>query len=254
MSRQAPDDASDGLAARLAAREAQLERLRRGLSDEKRAALERRLRGAAQAAPVQRLMIPRREAHPGDGEPTSFAQERLWFLAQLDPESAAYNLPSAVRLEGALDVAALRRALAEVVRRHASLRTTFASRDGQPVQVVAPPGAPGAAALSVVDLGPLAGRLAARETRRLAAEIARQPFDLAAGPPFRAALLRESPARSTLVVVVHHIVTDAWSAGVMVRELAALYAAFVTGAPPELPELPLQYADYARWQRGWLTG
>ncbi|HKH47076.1 MAG TPA: non-ribosomal peptide synthase/polyketide synthase, partial [Thermoanaerobaculia bacterium] len=192
---------------------------------------------------------------PRDSElPLSFAQERLWFIAQLDPESTAYNMPAAVRLEGALDVPALRRAVAALVRRHESLRTTFASRGGKPVQVIAPAPPASAAALPVVDLGGLgAGRVEA-ETRRLAAAAGQRPFDLVRGPLFAPVLLRESALRSTLVVALHHIVTDGWSMGVLVREIAAFYGAFTTGRPPALPELPIQYADYARWQRGWLTG
>jgi amino acid adenylation domain-containing protein/non-ribosomal peptide synthase protein (TIGR01720 family) len=298
--------AAPGLEARLAAREAQLERLRRGLSPEKRAALERRLRagrkpeqgapaaGDAPAGPAAArscgAAIPRRSAEPAAAggprvEPASFAQERLWFLAQLDPGSPVYNLAAAVRLDGALDPRALRRALAEVVRRHESLRTTFASQGGEPAQVIAPPGPPAgrqgtpgatAAMLPVVDLGPLAGagkaageaaqapgreaglplpgRRLEAELRRLALAAARRPFDLAAGPLFAPVLLRESPLRATLVVTLHHIVTDAWSMGVLVRELAELYGAGATGGQPRLPELPIQYADYARWQRGRLSG
>ncbi|HEX3529024.1 MAG TPA: amino acid adenylation domain-containing protein, partial [Thermoanaerobaculia bacterium] len=260
MSPGVPDD--QDLAARLEAREAQLQRMRSGLSEGKRAALERRLRGAAsgtageQTAQPAVPSIPRRPARTAAGdadaadiEPTSFAQERLWFLAQLDPDSLAYSLPAAVRLDGALDLPALRHALAAVVRRHESLRTTFANRGGQPVQRIAPPGV---TELPVVDLGGIEPRDA--EARRLTREAAQRPFDLAAGPLFAPLLLRESATRATLVLTVHHIVTDAWSMGVLVRELAAVYGGSTAGTPAVLPELPIQYADYARWQRGWLTG
>ncbi len=254
-----PASAAPDLAARLEAREAQLQRMRSGLSEEKRAALERRLRGAAagtpgaQTAQPNHPIIPRRPARSGSGDhagepdiqPTSFAQERLWFLAQLDPDSLAYSLPAAVRLDGALDLPALRLALTAVVRRHESLRTTFANQDGQPVQRIAPPGV---TELPVVDLSGIEARDA--EARRLTREAAQRPFDLAAGPLFAPLLLRESATRATLVLTIHHIVTDAWSMGVLVRELAAVYG----GSAVVLPELPIQYADYARWQRGWLTG
>jgi len=253
-----PASVAPDLAARLEAREAQPQRMRSGLSEEKRAALERRLRGAASGTAGAQTpqpaipSIPRRPARSGsddDIQPTSFAQERLWFLAQLDPDSLAYSLPAAVRLDGALDLPALRNALTAVVRRHESLRTTFANRDGQPVQRIAPPGV---TELPVVDLSGIDGRDA--EARRLTRETAQRPFDLAAGPLFAPLLLRESAARATLVLTVHHIVTDAWSMGVLVRELAALYSAGTPAVLPVLPELPIQYADYARWQRGWLTG
>ncbi len=185
--------------------------------------------------------------------PLSFAQQRLWFIAQLDPHSTAYNLSAAVRLEGELDLPALHGALAALVRRHESLRTTFASRGGEPVQVIAPAGS-AAAALPVADLGGLCDERAETEAQRLTAAAGRQAFDLAIGPLFAPVLLLESALRSNLVVTLHHIITDGWSMGVLVREVAAFYRASKTGRPPELPELPIQYADYARWQRGWLAG
>ncbi|HVG10832.1 MAG TPA: non-ribosomal peptide synthase/polyketide synthase, partial [Thermoanaerobaculia bacterium] len=176
---------------------------------------------------------------PRTGEiPLSFAQERLWFLDQMEPGSAAYNMPFAARLDGELDVEAFRRALEEIVRRHEALRTTFASgSDGRPVQVIAPPGP---LTLQVIDLP-------AEEVQdRLEAE-ARRPFDLARGPLLRALLLRLAPDSHVALVVQHHIVSDGWSIGVFLRELSALYE----GTP--LPGLAVQYADYALWQRSWLT-
>jgi amino acid adenylation domain-containing protein len=252
------------LDARLAAGAARLERLRHGLSEKQRQALERRLHGlqpgapAAAAAVAVGAAIPRRaEARVRDaaGEPLSFAQERLWFLAQLEPASPAYNLAAAVRLVGEIHLRALAGALAQIVRRHESLRTVFVDREGQPEQVISPPPPPGAAfALPVVELG---SRRARAEVPRLAAAAARRPFDLAAGPLLRAVVLRESATRAIAVLTLHHIVADAWSMGVLVRELAALYGALADrGAPArrQLPELPIQYADFARWQRQWLAG
>jgi amino acid adenylation domain-containing protein/thioester reductase-like protein len=213
--------------------------------------------GGLALAPVER----------GRGElPLSFAQERLWFLAQLDPGSPAYNMPAALRLRGRLDVAALGASFAAVVRRHEVLRTTFPAVAGQPVQKIAPPGA-AAATLPVVDLGALAGAARERERLRLALAEGRRPFDLARGPMLRATLLALGPARPgavagaepdggehVLLVTLHHVVSDGWTVGVLVRELAALYGAFTAGRPSPLAALPLQYADYAWHQRRWLDG
>ncbi len=187
--------------------------------------------------------------------PLSFAQERLWFLEQLQPGSSAYNLPAVFRLIGGLDAGVFRRSLAEIVRRHESLRTRFAVRDGRPVQVIEEGSR---LEVPVVDLRALpAGRREAA-ARVLALEESRRPFDLAEGPLLRATLLRSTTAAGedehTVLLVMHHIVTDGWSMTVFVNEFGALYRAFSQGAPSPLPELPVQYADYALWQRGWLQG
>jgi amino acid adenylation domain-containing protein len=203
-----------------------------------------------------------------DGElPLSFAQERLWFLDQLEPESTAYNIPGAVRLSGLLDVAAMKASIDEVVRRHETLRTTFASVEGRGVQVIAP----GLSlCLPVVDLQGLAEQEREREVLRLAREEARRPFDLIRGPLVWVTLLRldeacpEAPPERVegrgrreehiLLYALHHIISDGWSMGVMLQELATLYGAFSAGEPSPLPELAIQYADYAIWQREWLSG
>ncbi len=182
----------------------------------------------------------------GEPLPLSFAQERLWFLDQLEPGNPAYNMPAALRLRGRLDRPALAAGLAGVVRRHEALRTTFAVVAGRPVAVVH---APAAEALPLVDLAALAGAARDGEERRLAAEEARRAFDLARGPLLRAALLCLAPREHTLLFTLHHAVSDGWSTGVLVREVAALYAAGVAGRPPGLAPLPVQYADYAVWQR-----
>jgi amino acid adenylation domain-containing protein len=183
--------------------------------------------------------------------PLSFAQQRLWFLDQLDPGSAAYNIPVGLRLRGRLDVAALSLALREVVRRHEVLRTTFETREGEPVQIIAPNAR---TFLPVVDLRGLAEAVRAREVSRLAQEEARAPFDLGRGPLLRQSLLALDCEEHAALVTMHHIVSDGWSTGVLVRELRTLYAAFLAGRPSPLPELPVQYADFAVWQRRWLTG
>jgi amino acid adenylation domain-containing protein len=183
--------------------------------------------------------------------PVSFAQERLWFIDRMEPGSAVYNIPVAWRLEGALDVAALERALGEVVRRHEALRTVFAEADGSPVQVVAPFGG---FALPVEDLSGLSRADREAAAVRRAAEEARRPFDLAAGPLFRASLLRLGAEEHVLLLSVHHIVSDGWSMGVLYGELSSLYGAYSAGGESPLPELRVQYADYAAWQRGHLEG
>jgi amino acid adenylation domain-containing protein len=179
--------------------------------------------------------------------PLSFAQERLWFLDRLRPGEASYNVPVALRLRGALDAAALERALGEIVRRHEVLRTTFAEAEGGPVQVIAP-----FAGFTLAEedaAGADDGAL-----RRRATEEGARPFDLAAGPLFRASLLRVSADDHVLLMAMHHAVSDGWSVGVLLRELSALYEAYENGAESPLAPLPVQYADFAAWQRDQLRG
>ncbi len=179
----------------------------------------------------------------------SFAQQRLWFLNQLEGQSATYNLPIALHLTGSLQVTVLEQAIAEIIRRHESLRTTFSVVDSSPVQTIAPSLT---VPLPIVDLQavPEAERLA--EARRLATEEAQQPFDLTLGPLVRVTLLRLGQEEHLLVVTMHHIVSDGWSMAIIIRELSAFYDAFSKGAPSPLPELTIQYADFAHWQRQWL--
>ncbi|HEX5708618.1 MAG TPA: amino acid adenylation domain-containing protein, partial [Pyrinomonadaceae bacterium] len=187
-----------------------------------------------------------------DGElPLSFAQQRLWFLEQLEPGSTTYHIPAAVRLTGALDVGALGRTLSEIVRRHEALRTVFKSVDGRPLQQIMP-ATP--VEIPLVDLSALgdAGREA--EASRLSHEEAARPFDLARGPLMRARLLRLDGDEHLLMVTMHHIVSDGWSLGVLLREMTELYRAFLSGEPSPLAELPVQYADFAAWQRETLRG
>ncbi len=183
--------------------------------------------------------------------PLSFAQQRLWFLQQMEPQSAAYNMTAAVRLSGPLDVGALERTFTEMVRRHEVLRTTFSIADEQPVQLIHEPGP---LALPVEDLSALPLEEREREARRLSAAQAQAPFSLATGPLLRVSLLRLGAEEHVLVAVMHHIVSDGWSRGVLVREMMALYEAYRQGQESPLAELPIQYADYAVWQREWLQG
>ncbi len=183
--------------------------------------------------------------------PLSFAQQRLWFLDQLEPDSPFYNLPEAVRLSGPLNEAILIRSLNEVVRRHEALRTTFPTVDGRPRQVIAPALT---LALPVVDLSSLPAAEREAEVARQAQAEAQTPFTLAAGPLVRGRLLRLGPSEHIILLTMHHIVGDDWSTSVLVQEIGLLYNAFAQGLPSPLPELPIQYADFAAWQRGWLAG
>ncbi|NOK12218.1 non-ribosomal peptide synthase/polyketide synthase, partial [Corallococcus exercitus] len=184
-------------------------------------------------------------------QPLSFAQQRLWFLDQLAPDDASYNLPVALRLLGRLDVEALRRSFEALVARHEALRTTFFEHEGQPFQRIH---APTAWALPVEDVSGLEESAREAETVRLATREARQPFHLVHGPLLRTALLRLAEETHVLLVTMHHIVSDGWSMGVLVKELATSYAAFTAGREPSLAPLPVQYADFALWQRQWLQG
>jgi amino acid adenylation domain-containing protein len=202
-----------------------------------------------QAPPV--LPVPR-DAREGD-LPLSFGQQRLWFLDRLEPGNAAYNIPSAVRLAGEVSADLLGRIFAEVVRRHEVLRTTFRLRDGKPVQVIASPHPPGPP-LPLIDLSHLPEPEREAHARVLALEEARRPFDLQRGPLLRLGLVRLGARDHLLLMTMHHIVSDGWSTGVLLRELGILHQAFSQHRPSPLPELPVQYADFAVWQRTWLQG
>jgi hypothetical protein len=181
----------------------------------------------------------------------SYAQQRLWFFDQFEPHSPVYNLVNAVSLKGQLDVAALERAFNEVVQRHEALRTTFGFEDGQPVQIIAPSQPVG---LHVVNLMHLVESEREIKVKGLINEEAQRPFNLAKGPLLRVTLMRLKNAEHVLLLAMHHIVSDAWSLGIFVNEIVSIYEAFSKGQPSPLPELPIQYADFAVWQREWLKG
>jgi len=183
--------------------------------------------------------------------PLSFAQQRLWVLDQLQPGLPTYNMPVAIALSGALDLAALQRSIATIIRRHETLRTTFAMIDGNAVQLIA---APTPRAIPLIDLRALPTPSRTDAAQQLLTQAAQTPFDLIAGPLLRLSLLRLAAQEHWLLLVLHHIVADGWSMGVLVRELVALYPAYATGQPAALPALPIQYADFAIWQRSWLQG
>jgi amino acid adenylation domain-containing protein/non-ribosomal peptide synthase protein (TIGR01720 family) len=181
----------------------------------------------------------------------SFAQQRLWFLEQWQPQSALYNIPAALELEGELDTAVLERCFTELVHRHESLRTTLREGERGGEQLIHPPAS---LPLTLVDLEHLPAEQRESEARRLATEEARRPFDLSRGPLLRTTLLRLEPRRHVLLLTLHHVVSDGWSMDVLLREMGVLYDAFSRGEPSPLPPLPVQYADYAAWQRSWLQG
>jgi amino acid adenylation domain-containing protein len=192
-----------------------------------------------------------RRSVAGSAAPLTFAQQRLWFLAQLQPGSTAYNMNLAVRLTGPLDLEALERSLNEVVRRHEALRTSFAASDGKPIQVIAPQLH---FTLRVVDNTTIAEDLQAAEIERRAIEQAHRPFDLREVPLLRMSLLRFAEEDHVVLFTIHHIISDAWSLNLLAVEMAKLYEAFRHGNSSTLPQLPLQYADFAVWQREVLQG
>ena len=217
------------------------------LTPAKRALLEMRLRGNAPRMVAQ--VIERRPE--GSGLPLSFPQQRLWFLHQMAPESAAYNMPAAFRLEGVLNQSALEEAFNEVIHRHEILRTTYDEIAGEPVQSIHPALRE---VLSIIDLQSLGKIEQDIRVKRLVDEEARQCFDLQAGPLIRARLLRLTDLEHVLLVTLHHIVCDGWSIGIFVREMAELYDACLSHRSSLLPALPIQYADFAYWQRQQLQG
>ncbi|HYW69964.1 MAG TPA: amino acid adenylation domain-containing protein, partial [Pyrinomonadaceae bacterium] len=210
------------------------------------AAVQAALRNAlgVSAPPIQRT--PRNVQLP-----LSFAQQRLWIVDQLARGAAVYHVPAAIRLRGQLNTEALEQSLNELIRRHESLRTTFAVRDGRPVQIIAPAlNLP----LKLDDLSDLQEVRREAEARRMAGECLQAPFDLRRGPLLRAQLLRLAPEEHIALFVIHHIISDGWSMGVVINEIATLYDAFIQGRQSPLPELAIQYADFAAWQREWLQG
>ncbi|MCL6589239.1 MAG: amino acid adenylation domain-containing protein [Firmicutes bacterium] len=193
----------------------------------------------AQKTPV----IPRQEGLT-EG-PLSFAQERLWFLQQFDPESPAYNIPLAIRLQGTIRVPVLERRLNQIVRRHESLRTTFRAVGGRPVQIVAPP-----EDFTLPVITPPVGEIQELPLR----EAARRPFDMEHGPLFRVALFQLGETEAVLLMTIHHLVADGWSVGIILKELIALFEAECDGKPSPLPDLPVSYLDFAIWQRDRIQG
>jgi amino acid adenylation domain-containing protein len=181
--------------------------------------------------------------------PVSFAQQRLWFLDQLIPNNDIYNVPTVIRLTGSLNLTALEQTFNEIVRRHETLRTTFIVLDGQPLQAIAPSLT---IPISVLNLQQLSADEREVEAKSIVTAEIEHPFDLSSGPLLRVKLLVLSQTEHILLLNMHHIICDDWSIGVLIREMGALYAAFAQNQPSPLLELPLQYADFAHWQREWL--
>ncbi|HEX3558083.1 MAG TPA: condensation domain-containing protein, partial [Pyrinomonadaceae bacterium] len=225
----------------------QSERLKK-LSPAKRALLIQALQKEA-ARDKQPETIPRRE---GQGNaPLSFAQQRMWLIDRLESGSVAYNVPFAVHLKGRLDVAAFEQSINRIIERHEVLRTTFELDGDQPTQVIA---AALALSVPVLSLEETPAGQREEEARRLAAEEARRPFNLMKGPLLRVALLRLEEQDYVALITMHHIVSDGWSDAIFIQEMVALYEAALAGRPSPLPELPIQYADFAIWQRERLQG
>ena len=197
---------------------------------------------------VQSVITP---AKRDEDLPLSFAQQRLWFVQQLSPDSQSYNMLEALELKGTLNIVALEQSLSELIRRHEVLRTTFPTVDGKPIQRISPEFT---LSLPIHNLQELSKDEQAIQIRQMAKSLASQPFDLAAGPLVKFTLLQLNSQEHVLLLKMHHIIYDGWSLSIFFSELSELYAAFTQGLPSPLPELPIQYADFAVWQRGWLTG
>ncbi|MCC6603015.1 MAG: amino acid adenylation domain-containing protein [Anaerolineae bacterium] len=226
--------------------------LRALFTDPTVAGLAHHIAQSQQAAQTPRLppLQPRQPEANGAGATLSFAQQRSWFLDQLTPNNPFYNMPKTIRLTGELNVSALSQTLNEIVYRHQTLRTTYSLVNGRPRSFVTPDVNLELRTVSVTSL-PEAERLEA--ARRLLVQEVQQPFDLTRGPLLRPFLVQLSDKEHILQLTMHHIASDGWSTGVLHRELVALYPAFCAGLPAPLPDLPLQYADFAAWQRQWLT-
>ena len=218
------------------------------LSGKRQELLERWLKGKA-ARTVDSTRIQRRSE--SGRAPLSFSQLRLWFLDQLVPGSASYLIPMAMRLKGVLDAGALEVSLKELTRRHEILRTSFVSIEGQPSQIIAPELA---VTLPLVNLTNVAEREREALAHKFIFEESQTPFSLSQAPLWRAKLLSLDTDDHVLLLMMHHIIADEWSLGVLLREVTALYKAISTGVRPALPELPVQYADFAAWQQQWLQG
>jgi amino acid adenylation domain-containing protein len=198
-------------------------------------------------SPIERIDRGQR----GQRLPLSFAQQRLWFIDRFEPGSSTYNMFSGFRIGGRLDVNTLSAAFSEIVRRHEVLRTVFVSLDGTPEQVILPPTALLPELIDLQRLEPAGRDL---ELRRIVEHEARKPFDLARGPLLRLALVRTEAEEHVFLMTMHHIVSDGWSIGVLIREIQELYGAILERRPSSLPDLPLQYADFSAWQRAWMDG
>jgi amino acid adenylation domain-containing protein len=222
--------------------------LRSGLSETKRALLEKRLRGKTSSTSEMERVPKRTDYGPAA---LSFAQQRLWFLDQLDPGKPFYNNSVGLRMRGNLNVEALKKSFDGIIARHEILRTAFSTINAEPVQVVS---APSETTIEFTDLSHLPEQPRELEAMRLTDIEAQRPFDLSTGPLLRVSLLKLDQQEYVLLLNMHHIISDGWSKGILVQEFAEFYEAYVNERRPALPELGIQYADYAVWQRNWLQG
>ena len=205
--------------------------------------ISQQLTSAPALVPIQRI-------EPREAYPLSSAQQRLWFMQQLNPETPAYHIPVAIDLTGDLNVSALEQSLNAVIQRHAVLRTQFEAIQGQPFQAIAPQLV---LKLATVDLRSLSPDLQSQKRSQIRRQFARMPFNWPQGPFIRALLLQIAPCQAVLLLVLHHIVTDGWSMGVLLRELTVQYEALLKDTPAPLAELPIQYVDYAVWQQALMS-
>lgn len=211
-------------------------------------AMAQRIEQVQAAGAGSRIPPIRHIKHEGTA-PLSYAQQRLWFIDQLEPNQATYNIPVAVRITGPLDVTALQKTVQEIVNRHETLRTRFESVSGQPQQIIEEHAA---IELQSFDLSVMGLQEREAEAQRLVFAEAYTPFDLGAAPLLRVRMLKLDAEEHVLAMTMHHIVSDAWSVSILIREVSELYRAFIAGRPSPLPELPIQYSDYSAWQREWL--
>jgi amino acid adenylation domain-containing protein len=223
-------------------------KLRRNLSSAAASALEKRLRSCLESSLTDGSIRPRAQEGPVC---LSFSQQRMWFVDQLQPGTSAYTIPTAMRMKGPLDLEALRASLTEIIRRHETLRTGFGEIRGEPLQIISEAEE---CDFVPIDLTMVPEESREEEARRLVRQLAHQPFDLSDRSLFRIQLLKLGKDDHVLILALHHIVSDVWSMGVLFRELSALYQAFAKGEASPLPDLPIQYADFALWQREYLQG
>ena len=216
-------------------------------SDKRRALLKAMLRKEGVQLPSKEKISRRGANGPA---PLSFAQEQLWLIHRLEPGLTAFNIPIGVRLTGPLDIRALEQSVNEIINRHESIRTVFTIVDERPAQILT---TPEPVSLHVTDLGAIPEDEREAEVRRLTIEEARIPFDLEHGPLVRMSLFRLTPEDHVFLLLLHHIISDGWSTGILISELNALYRAYANGQGSPLPALEIQYADYADWQRKTLT-
>jgi amino acid adenylation domain-containing protein/non-ribosomal peptide synthase protein (TIGR01720 family) len=221
------------------------------LSSEQRATLFQRLKEKQKTGRPFHESIQRRQDQAGRAFPLSFAQLRLWFLDQFDPGSVVYTIPQALRLRGPLRLEHLQQALETLIARHETLRTTFAALDGEPQQIIADAGP---VVIPLLDLQGLCEAQREAKVLRLAALEAHRPFDLTHGPLLRVTLIQLEQETHILLITLHHIISDAWSTGIFLQELFAVLEMLAQGKPVQLPELPIQYVDFALWQHQWLQG